>query len=186
MKRLIAIILVTYIFCGCSDTHQNFDHAIVLRQKILKAAQCTFIATVSADYIDHVYSFRMHCTIDPSGKMYFEVIEPESISGITGEISASQSSLTFDDKALAFAPLADGYISPVCAPWIFMQALQSGYIRGYGSANNGRILSIDDSYQDDALELEIMLDNQDIPISAEILWKGRKAIYIVVEDFTIQ
>lgn len=159
---------------------------MALRQRILKAEQCSFDATITADYTDAIYSFKMHCNVDAFGKMQFEVLSPESISGITGVVSATQSDLTFDGQVLAFEPLADGYITPVCAPWVLINTLRSGYLHACGKSENGLILSIDDSYQDEALQVDIQLNSQDLPVSAEILWKGRRVLTLAVENFTVE
>ena len=46
-------------------------------------------------------------------------------------------------------------------------------------------LTIDDSYEEDALTLDIWLNGQDIPIRAEILYDGRRILTLEIENFQI-
>lgn len=161
------------------------DRALALRQRLLDGGGCSFEATVTADYGEYLHSFVLRCQADASGKLTFEVLAPETISGITGTMNAEQGTLTFDQEILAFSPLADGQVAPVTAPWILVHTLRGGYISACGEMEQGLILSINDSYADDALGLEIRLDEHDLPVSAEIIWQGRRILSMQIEDFEI-
>ncbi len=185
MKRIGICLLAVMLLFGCTAAEDQMDRALALRQRIIKAEQCSFDATITADYTDSVYVFKMHCVSDSQGKVDFEVISPDSIAGITGSISSTQSNLTFDGQVLAFPPLADDYITPVSAPWVMMNTLRSGYIHACGKSKDGLLISLDDSYQNEALQVDIQLDVQDMPVSVQMLWKGRKVLTLVIENFTI-
>ena len=115
--------------------------------------------------------------------MTFTVQQPEAIAGITGTVSATGGKLTFDKEALAFEWMADGQITPVAAPWVLMHTLRSGYLTSCGREGEILRMAIDDSYADDALHLDIWLDEQDLPKYAEILWQGRRILSIKVKNF---
>lgn len=171
--------------CGCKSAEDAVDVAMALRQNILSANSCQFDAAVTADYGDCIYRFKMSCITNKTGQMQFEVIEPTSISGITGSVDAQSSQLTFDGKILAFSPLADGQITPVCAPWVFIHTLRSGYINACGRNDHGYMLNINDSYREDALELSIQLDAEGIPVLAQIYWQDRRVLSVEIENFML-
>ncbi|MBE6976709.1 MAG: hypothetical protein E7439_05910 [Ruminococcaceae bacterium] len=183
MKRIICILLVVLLLSGCSGDSDEMNRAMTLRTKLL-AKSVNFDAVVTADYGDAVYTFTMNCQSDTKGNVTFTVKEPETISGITGSISAIGGKLTFDDQALSFALLADGQLSPVSGPWILMRALRSGYLTTCGKDGENLRLSVDDSYADDALHLDVWLGEGDLPIRGEILWKGRRLLSVEVKNFT--
>ena len=160
------------------------DRALALRDRILQSEGCSFDTVVTADYGDTVYTFQMHCETDSAGNLKFQVLEPDSISGISGMISEDSGKLTFDDQALAFATLVDGQITPVCAPWVFVRSLRAGYLNACAECGEGIQLRIDDSYQEDALQLDIKTDDSYLPISADILWQGRRVLSLSVNNFT--
>lgn len=178
----MAVVLVIFLLFGCAGADDTMDRVLALRQQALEKG-CAFTATVTADYGEATRSFVLRCESDPDGSVRFQVLAPENISGITGTMDAEKGTLTFDDQVLAFDPLADGLLAPVTAPWVLVHTLRSGYIASCGKIENGLRLSIDDSYREDTLGLEIWLDEGDLPVSAEILWQGRRILSMRVENF---
>ena len=118
--------------------------------------------------------------------MQFTVTDPDSISGITGQISKEKAALTFDDRVLVFPKLADDQVVPVTAPWIFINSLKSGYLTGCGKEDEGVCIYIDDSYEDNLLYLQIYTDESSIPIRAEIIYKDRRILTVDIKNFTLQ
>ena len=96
---------VAILLTGCSNTNTTLDKATALRDEIERSEGCGFLATVTADYGDSVYTFSMDCTTDKEGNLTFAVTSPDTIAGITGKVSAAGGELTFDDKVLAFQTL---------------------------------------------------------------------------------
>lgn len=183
MRRLISVLIVLLLITGCRGEDAAMERAMSLRDKMLKSNGCQFSASVTADYGEKLYTFEMKCQIDKFGNLSFEVVKPETISGIKGTVSDDRGALTFDDKVLAFELMADGQITPVCAPWILIHTLRGGYISGCGIDGDGLHMQIDDSYAEDALQMEIWTNETDIPIQGEILWKGRRILTVSVADF---
>ncbi len=184
MKRILSVLLILFLLTGCGGTAHELERAVAMRGKILSAENCTFGAVVTADYGDKVYKFQMDCRTDKNGTVFFEILSPETIMGITGNISEETGRLTFDDKVLLFELLVDGQITPVSAPWLLMQTLRSGYIKGCDDSDGGIYIQINDSYSEDALHVDVWTDENDRPIRAEFLWDGRRVVSIDVENFT--
>ena len=182
MKRIIPILLILVLLAGCAGARDTMDRAMALRSALL-AKGAEFDAAVTADYGDKTYSFGMHCRMEAQGKVTFSVTAPETIAGITGTVSTSGGKLTFDGNALAFTLLADGQVSPVSGPWLLMKTLRSGYLTSCGVEDGCLRIAIDDSYEDDALHLDVWLDESDCPKRGEILWKGRRILTVEIENF---
>lgn len=154
-----------------------------LRQKLQQNA-CSFRTAISADYGDTLYTFALDCAADDRGNVTFTVTEPTPIAGITGTLSANGGELTFDDAALAFDLLAQGQVSPVSAPWLLIKTLRGGYFRSCTEDGEFLQLQIDDSYEEDALRLDIWLNDENVPVNAEIYWDGRRILTMRIEDFS--
>lgn len=183
MKRVVvAAVVLLQLLTGCTDLDSDLDRAMALRQKLQQNA-CSFEAEVTADYSDALYTFKMLCEADVNGDLTFTVMEPETIAGISGLIDQSGGKLTFDDTVLAFKLLADEQISPVSAPWILLRTLRSGYIQAASGTESGLKLIINDSYEEDSLQLDIWLDGNDQPEEAEILFGGRRILSIKLSEF---
>ena len=181
--KTAALLVLIFFLTGCGRVDSEIDRAMLIRNRFLKSAGCEFVAEITADYGVDVYTFTLECRVDSNGMLHFSVVSPASIAGITGSVSQEGGKLTFDDRALAFELLADGQLSPVCAPWIMINTLRSGYIRTCADMKSGQKLQIDDSYAEEALQLDIWTNSEDVPYRCEILWQGRRYLTIDVRCF---
>ena len=155
---------------------------MTFRDRLLDASGCEFAAYITADYGAEVHSFKMNIHSDPDGNVAFEVTEPVPISGITGTVTRSGGALTFDDTILGFPMLAEGRLAPVSAPWVLLKALRSGYISSVSREGELWHLTVLDSYEEDALVLDVWFDEDWQPTHSEILYKGEKILTLVPED----
>ncbi len=184
MKRIFAALMIVLLISGCKNTNTEFSRAMTFREHLLKSNGCAFDVVITADYGDKIYTFTMACQTNSQGDLKFTVKDPQTIAGISGTVSQQGGHLTFDDQALAFEMLADGQITPVSAPWIFVRTLRSGYLSACGKDGDHLKISIDDSYEDNALHLDIWLNSQDIPVRGEILWQGRRVVSVEVRNLS--
>lgn len=182
MKRVVPVFVLLLLLTGCLGKNQELEKGMELRAKLLSSS-CSFDATITADYGDDIYIFSMDCQADSQGNLTFTVAEPETISGISGSLSVTGGNLTFDEAVLAFPMLADGQLTPVSAPWILVKTLQGGYLRSAGMDGDLIRLSIDDSYEADALQLDIWLDSASFPVKADIMYAGRRILSVKVSNF---
>lgn len=185
MKKLLAILMALALLCGCGGESDGMDRILDLRSRLLGMLGCTFDARITADYGDAVHTFSMSCQGDNQGNLTFEVTEPESISGITGRFAGGEGKLTFDDTALSFPLLTDEQITPVSGPWIFLKTLLGGYITSCGEDGDFLRCTINDDYEDDALQLDIWLSGENLPVRAEIGWDGRRIVTMEIANFAL-
>lgn len=182
MKRIILLLVPILLMTGCGADRLQ-EQALNLRSRCLGAQECSFRVEITADYIDTVEEFTLECTADSEGVVSFTVVEPEEIQGITGSVSGEEGALTFDDQVLAFPLMADEHLSPVSGPWILMKALRSGYIQSYVEEDGLLHLTMNDSYADDALTVDVWVQDG-IPVAAEISWLGKRAVSMEIEELT--
>lgn len=183
MKRILAVcILVSLILAGCAQSQSRIDRCMALRAKLLRCG-CQFTAEVTADYGDKLHTFTLACAADAQGNLTFSVIQPESIAGISGTITGEGGFLTFEDAVLQFDLLADDTVTPVSAPWILIRTLRGGYLTAAGEEGDLLRVTIDDSYEEDALQLDIWLNDGDAPVRGDILYDGRRILSLVIRDF---
>lgn len=184
MKRASWILLLGIVLCGCSG-EDLLERALEFRSRMLAASGCSFCAEVTADYGDKLYTFGMDCSADADGKLSFRVSEPETIRGISGSVEDGGGKLTFDDTVLQFNLLADRQLSPVSAPWVLVKSLRSGYIASAGEEDGLLRLTLHDSYEDGALQVDVWMNETDRPVRCEILYKGKRILTVLVKDFEL-
>lgn len=185
MKKIVSVLLLCFLLTGCAGENQELERVMAFRADLLAGMGCSFDAVITADYQDALYAFNVTCRSDENGGVTFTVTEPETISGISGRITAEGGKLTFDDEVLAFELLADGQVTPVSAPWLLVKTLRGGYVTSCGTEEELLRASIDDSYQEDALRLDIWFDRDNKPQYAEILWADRRILSLEVKNFEI-
>lgn len=181
MRRFLPLLMV--FFLGCSGPDPAMEAALELRSRCLGAAQISLEAEICADYITNIACFDLECSFDTSGKMAFTVTEPEDIEGIRGSVSGTEGTVEFDDTVLAFPLLAEGRLSPLSGPWVLIKAIRSGAIIAAGKEGERIHLTIDDSYADNALTVDIWLEEDEV-VEAEIAWEGRRCLTMTVDDFS--
>lgn len=184
MKRLLCVLLCAIFISGCAMQSNTMDNALTARTQLQKSNGCTFKARITADYGEEIHQFTMACQWDTSGKMEFEILQPDSICGITGHLSASDALLTFDDTVLAFSPLADGQIAPVVSPWLVLHSLSGGYLSATSDTADGYLLYIDDVYMGETLQVQISMDAENLPVAAEIYWQSRRILTVHLDGFS--
>lgn len=185
MKKCTVWLFCFILLTGCAKQPEGIEIGMELRSKLLQAKSCSFEAEITADYGDKIQTFVMHCISDPAGDITFTVRKPDSISGISGKLTGEGGKLTFDETALHFELMAEEQLSPISAPWIFLKTLRSGYLTSACLEDNVAHLSIDDSYAENTLQLDIWLDFQKLPKHAEILHDSRRILSLDVINFTI-
>ena len=185
MKKVWILVVMLFLF-GCSGEVSKMDRGLAFREKLLNAKGCSFEAELTADFGDKTYSFTLDCQGKEDGSLEFMIQKPDTISGISGVLSAVGGQITFDeDRAVAFPMLAEGMLTPVSGPWVFYNALRSGYILACGNEEELLRLTINDSYEEDALQVDVWLDGEERPIMAEIFWQSHRILSIRVTNFQL-
>lgn len=185
MKRVFRLLVAIVFLTGCDSADRDMKTAMHFRDALLSANGCSFRANITADYADSIYSFAMDCKADNRGNLSFEIVEPETIAGIQGTISQSGGSIRFEETELWFELLAEGQLSPASAPWVFLKTLRSGYLNGVGREENCLHLTLDDSFEEDALKLDVWLAAGEVPVRADILYDGKRILSLDVENFVL-
>lgn len=154
-----------------------------LRSRCLSDRTVTFSTEVRADYITRIEEFELECASEPDGTLSFRVLEPEDIADIRGTVRGSEGTVEFDDTVLAFPLMADGRLSPLSGPWVVMKAIRSGCILAAGREGELIHVTIDDTYEDNALTVDLWLEDGQLE-EAEIAWEGRRVLSMTFDDFS--
>ena len=182
MNVLLCLLGLMTVLSGCSGENRELQAALEFRENLLKAQQCSFSVEITADYGDSLTEFSMECEGNSSGDLAFAVVKPEEISGIQGSVSASAGVIRFEEDAVYFPLMTDDLLTPASAPWIFLKTLRSGCITAACREDELLHLTLDDSFEEDALTVDIWF-REDVPIHAEILHKGRRILSLNVGNF---
>lgn len=183
--KVVFLLLLVVMLWGCAPGGGTpMDEAIAFRTGLQSAGGCGFLAQVTADYGDEVYTFSLACDTNAEGTLSFTVTAPESIAGICGNVSGETGNLTFSDTVLSFSALADGQLSPVAAAYTAARSWRTGYITTCGAEDDRLVMSVDSSYDDNPITVETWLDREKgVPLFAEICYNGRRILSVTISDF---
>jgi len=184
LRKFLWLLTILLCLSGCDSENSALKEGMAFRDKLLSGQGCRFSVQITADYGEHLYYFEMDCAADSVGDMTFCVTAPESIAGIEGSLSYAGGTLDFADTALQFDLLADDQLTPVSSPWILLKTLRSGYIASACYEEELLRLTVDDSYEEDALRLDIWLRDE-CPVRSDVLYDGKRILSMEVKDFEI-
>lgn len=185
MRRVAWLCMIVLLLAGCSSENKPLEQGMAFRSRLLSAQGCRFSVRITADYGDALHTFSADCRGDSSGTLTFCVTEPETLAGITGTVSDTGGTLAFQDAALSFPLMADEQLSPVSVPWIFLKTLRGGYLTSACMEADLLHLTIDDSYAEDALQLDIWMKEDDLPIRCDVLYDGKRILSLEIENFAL-
>lgn len=181
MKRFFPLLLI--LLMGCTGPDPAMEAALDLRTRCLSAEGVTFTAEIRADYITQIEEFSLECASGADGAMTFRVLEPEEIADIRGTVGGTEGTVEFDDTVLAFPLMAEGRLSPLSGPWVVLKAIRTGCILAAGREGELVHVTIDDSYEENAVTVDIWLEDGR-PQEAEIAWEGRRCLSMTFDDFS--
>lgn len=184
MKKWVISLLMLLCLTGCSP-NAEIERGMTVRTSLLQADGCSFDVQILADYGDKSYEFSEGCSFDSQGNMSFTVKAPQSIEGIAGTVNSTEGKLTFEDTALYFDPMTDDQVSPVTAPWILVKTLRSGNLTSACEEDSFLRLTLEDSFAENPLLVDVWLDSANQPVRGEILYDGRRILSLNVVNFRI-
>lgn len=191
MRHTEIAVLMTLLLplCACSGAggEETLQKAIDFRADVLNAPSCAYTAEVNADYGDVVYEFTMDCSLNADGTTAVTVTAPDTIAGITAEISGGDGTVTFADMALDFGTMAEGNITPVAAPAVIGECWRSAYIASAGEEDGNYRVRYEYDYEDEQLLVDTWFSpEKNIPIYSEICYNEACVLKITISDFQIQ
>ena len=181
MKRILPLFLVFLL--GCSGPDPAMETALDLRSRCLASPAVRFRAEIRADYITGFEEFTLDCETSPDGTVAFRVAHPEEIADICGTVRQDEGTVEFDGAVLAYPLMAQGRLSPLGGPWVVMKAIRSGCIIAAGQEGELTRVTIDDSYADNALTVDVWLRDGQV-IQAEVAWEGLRCLVMTFDDFS--
>ena len=181
MKRILPLFLV--FLMGCSGPYPAMEEALALRSRCLASASVQFQVDIRADYISGYEEFSMDCETAPDGAVSFRVISPGEIADISGTVRQDEGTVEFDGAVLAYPLMAQGRLSPLSGPWVVMKAIRSGCIIAAGQEGELTRVTIDDSYADNALTVDLWLRDGQV-MGAEVAWEGLRCLTMTFDDFS--
>lgn len=180
-RKIAFVMLMLVMLTGCRKEEPT-QRAVDLRTALLSAQGCSFTAHIRADYGEKVYDFSLDADY-ASDKTTLTVTAPKEIAGISAVTDKDGTSLQFDGAELAMGKLANGLVSPILVPWILGQCWTGEYISCAGKDAELYRVTYLKGYDEEELQVDTWLDEDDIPVYAEIFYGDTRCITVQIENF---
>lgn len=184
-KRLLPLVLALAL-TGCAKTEGPTQRALDFRTALMEAGGCAFTADVTADVGGRVYQFTLDCAAAANGPTTLTVTAPDSIAGITAQVTDDGAALTFDGASLSLGTLADGTTAPLLLPWLLHNGWVGDYISAAGPDGDLERVTYLHGYGDEALTIDTWLDESGVPVRCEVSCGGVRCLTAEISDFTMQ
>lgn len=179
MRRIVIAILLCIFCTACSK--EDISPAIDFRAELVQKG-CSFTADVEADFGLTVQNFTLQCQTQEE-TLRFEVLAPESLSGITATVSNGGGTVTYDGMAMDFGLLANGNVIPAAAPAIIADCWKNAYISAVGADGEYYTATYERDHDQKKLVVQTWFE-KGLPISAEICYNQMRVIKITFRDFS--
>lgn len=175
---VLLMLLCLLTACGGKET-DALQAPIQFRAELLEKNGCSFTAQITADADDRVWQYAVRCAASPDGTAQLEILAPDSIAGITAELSGADGKLCFDGAWVDFGLLADGELSPVAAP----QTVFSCWTEQYIASAGGGCVRYELGFGAKKLDVSTWFDEKELPVKAEIYRQGKLLMTLELSDF---
>ena len=179
MKRLGALLLVLcLLLAGCGKNvaagrYEAFSEALRARNDL------SFTAEVRAEYPERSARFTLaYADEDPGCSL--TVTEPEAIRGVTVHLNGAESALGYDSVILDTGPLDRCGLSPVTAVEKLAGALREGHLESAWEEDGCTVWEL---IADDGLTVRVFLNENLIPVRAELISEGRVTVFCDILDW---
>lgn len=179
MKKLcLCLLCLALLLGGCgtvreAERREGFAEALSARQDL------RFTASMRAEYPDKTVRYRLAYEEDGEG-CTVRVLEPEEIAGVSVRLAADGAQLRFEELRLDTGPLDRSGLSPVSALPRLTQALRSGHLESVWQEGD---LTVWELVPDDALRVQVWMDDSLVPQRAELISEGRVSVFIELSDW---
>lgn len=179
MKKLcLCLLCLALLLGGCgrnraAEQRESFAEALNARRDL------RFTADLRAEYPDRTVSFRLACEEDGEG-CTVRVLEPEEIGGVSVHLGPDGAQLRFEEIRLDAGPLDRYGLSPLSALPALTRALRTGHLESVWKEGD---LTVWELIPDDALRVQVWLDDALVPQRAELISEGRVSVFLEISDW---
>lgn len=182
---LLALALTALCACG-GKTDAAMQQALDLRTALGAAGGCAFTAEVTADYGEKIYAYTMDCVCEAGAGARFTLRAPQTLAGISAEISADGARVSYEDTEVGFSTLAGGRLAPMQLPWLLADGWYSGRIRAAGREDGLVRVTCQLGYGEQALTLDTWLGEDGFPRKSTVSCDGQTLLTAEIQNFSLE
>ena len=159
--------------------------ALDFRSRLLEAAQCQFLAEITVEQEQRVYTFSGQCSYILDRSAEITLTQPEILSGLKAAWTPEQGRMEFEDVSLEIGPVAGGLLSPAELPLLLGRCWTEAYIASCGKDGDRTLVTYTSGYDSQQLTVNTWLDDGGAPVFCEVLRDGQLVLRAQLREFAL-
>lgn len=183
MKRtafFVLMIIILLSLCGCSMGEEkaflNFAETVTNAENI----SCN--AHVRAEYSSISAEFDLKYLYE-NDESIIEIVKPQLISGIKARVKDGETRLEYEGAMLDIGSLGDTWLSPMSSLPIMCRAIKDAHLDLAWDEDDMLVARL---IPEDDMTVTLWIDTETMaPVSAEITYKEKTAVFIDISDWEV-
>lgn len=182
-KLTAVLMMLCLLLTSCSAAENAMKDALTFRSVLQEHGGCSFTANVVAEVDSRGYSFTLQSEYHKDAPTKITVTAPETLRGISAQLTEADAVIAFDEVSLDFGTLSDRLSSPLYGPLIFGSCWDQEYIDCAGNDGDAYRVTYRMGFDDQELILETWF-LQGIPSRCEVYGGEELLLSATIENFT--
>ncbi|MEA4965596.1 MAG: hypothetical protein VB055_07230 [Oscillospiraceae bacterium] len=181
-KLTAVLMMLCLLLTSCGAAENSMKDALAFRSVLQEHGGCSFTAAVTTEVEDRGYCFTLQAEYRTDAPTRITVTEPETLRGISAELTAADAVIAFDGVELDFGTLDSRLSSPLYCPLVFGSCWDQEYIDCAGADGDSYRVTYRMGYDDEELILETWF-TEGVPSRCEIYGGETLLLSADVESF---
>lgn len=182
-RALLLVLTIALVFlCACGGGEE--EQLQEMRTKLDPAGEIELTAVLTAQSEEKILEYTLLCRYT-GGDMLVTVQAPESLAGITAQISGEALALSYEGTALEMELVTETGLAPVAVPSCMLTALLEGHLQNTGTGTHEETPCIVGEFAtDNDLTVSLWFQEADlVPIYGELWENGVRVAWCEISDW---
>ncbi len=182
-KRFLSVLMIPLLLlAGCGEREAKLERRFgAFREAVLGAASVTFRGSLTADFGGTAETYVLDVSYD-GRETAVTVVEPRLLAGVTARARWGETTVEYGGVMLGMGELdADG-LTPASALPVVLQAMAGGGTELIWQEDGLLAARL---YAGESSRCTVWLDENDVPVMAEIASDGRAVITCAIQDWKL-
>ncbi len=182
-KTILSVLMIPLLLlAGCGGREARLERRFdAFRENVLAASRITLRAELTADCGGTTEEYVLDVTCDGS-ETAVTILRPRLLAGVTAKAKWGETTVAYGDVLLGMGPLDEDGTTPASALPVILAAMAGGGMELLWQEDGCLAARL---YAGEHSRCTIWLDENDIPIAAEIASDGRAVITCRLSDWDL-
>ncbi len=182
-RALLLVLTIALVFlCACGGGEE--ERLQEMRTELDPAGEIVLTAVLTAQSEEKILEYTLSCGYT-GGDTTVTILAPESVAGITAQVSGEELALSYGDAALELELLTETGVAPVAVLPSMISALLEGHLQSTSTGTHGETdCIVGEFFADDGLTVSLWFQETDlVPVYGELWENGVRVAWCEISDW---